>query len=119
MSNRNSFWDKKKPAEETFSSKDDVLNLDKKIDKLMKQEEEQRQGQNKFTTARKMIGSLTKGLGDVASSLNTSENDKRMKISQMPGKKAPIATYTRSNPLSGKNAGIKRKRISDAPLRDD
>lgn len=119
MPDKNSFWDGKRPKEEVFANKSDVDNLSEKIDKLVKQQEEQRQGTGKFSNAKKVLGSVKKGLGDVVDSLNSNENSKRMRISQMPGKKAPIATYNHSNPLSGKDAGIKRKRISNAPVRED
>jgi hypothetical protein len=117
MPDKNSFWDKKRPEEEHFASKEDVDKIDAKLDKLLK-EEQQKQQQNtgSLATAKRMIGGVSKGFGDIAKSLGTSSSEKRMKIGQMPDRKPPIARTRPQNPIAGQNAGIKKHRISDAPL---
>jgi len=107
------YWDDKKPKPESFATKDDIKELEKKLDKLVRSEQ---QPEGKFTAAKKMVGGIAHGLGDVARSLNTPSTGRRMKIGQMPERKAPIARTKVKNPIAGVNAGMKRHRISDAPL---
>jgi hypothetical protein len=114
MPDKNSFWDKKRPEEESFASKEDVDKLDAKIDKLLKEEEEK--NKPSISPARKMVGGISKGLGDIAKSLNTPNTGKRMRIGQMPDRKSPIARTHPHNPIAGIAAGMKRHHISDAPL---
>lgn len=105
------FWDDKKPKQESFATKDDVKELDKKLEKLMKQE----QSQTAMGAAKKMVGGVAKGLSDVAKSLNTPNTGRRMRIGQMMERKPPIARTKVKNPIAGENAGMKRHKISNAP----
>ena len=105
------FWDDKRPLKEDFATKEDIKKLQKDIDKLLKDKD---QPDAKGATSR-LVGSLGRGFSDIAKSLSTSENARRMRIAQMPGKKAPIARTKIENPIAGRRAGIKRHRISNAP----
>ena len=68
------------------------------------------------SSGQKFVGAVSRGLGDVAKSLSTNENKRRMRIAQMPGRKAPIAAeVNHSNPISGRSAGMRRHNISNAP----
>lgn len=106
------FWDNKKPKPESFATKDDVKKMQRDVEKLLKDKDEP---DTKGAT-RRLVGNLSKGFGDVAKSLSTSENSRRMRIAQMPGKRAPIARSRIENPIAGRGAGIKKHRISNAPL---
>lgn len=71
---------------------------------------------------RNMADSFTSGRNIVAAIKRTvsSPTGTRMKIAQMPGRRAPIAMDTnKANPISGRNAGIHRRSISYAPRRED
>ena len=105
-----SFWDDKKPKEENFANKEDIKKLGRDIEKLSETQEPTTIG-----ARMKLATSITKGLGDVAKSLASPKHNKRMRIAQMPGSKPPIVTTKVSNPVAGKNAGIHRGKISDAP----
>jgi len=106
------FWDDKRPPKENFASKDDIAKMKRDVEKLLKDKDEP---DTKGATKR-LVGSLTKGFGDIAKSLSTSENKRRMRIAQMPGKRAPIARLGDvHNPIAGRNAGIRRRKISNAP----
>src|SRR4030042_2082367 len=112
MTDKHSFWDGKRPEQESFATKDDIKDLEKKIDNMAKKDEPvQTQG-----AARKLVGGLAHGLGDIGRSLASPENKKRMRIAQMPGRKPPIARTKVENPIAGRGAGIKKRRISNAPL---
>jgi len=106
------FWDDKKPPKEDFASKEDIKKLQKDIEKLAKDKD---QPDTKGATS-KLVKGFGKGLGDIGRSLASSENKKRMRIAQMPDRKPPIARTRVSNPIAGREAGMKRRRISDAPL---
>lgn len=106
------FWDDKKDKPENFATKDDIKELNKKLEKLMKKE----QPENAMGTAKKVIGGISRGINNVAKSLNTPNSGRRMKIGQMPDRKPPIARTRPQNPVAGRNAGMKKHRISDAPL---
>jgi hypothetical protein len=106
------YWTDKKPKPENFATKDDVKELDRKLEKLLKQE----QPQTTMGAARKVVGGISKGINDVARSLNTSNSGKRMRIGNMPDRKPPIARTKVHNPIAGESAGMKRHRISNAPL---
>ena len=117
MHDKNSYWDDKRPKEEDFATKDDLDKLDRKIDKLIEQEEKMHRGSgSNLDTAKKVVGGVARGLGDIAKSLSTPNTSRRMKIGQMPERKAPIARTRPQNPIAGRNAGIKKHRISDAPI---
>jgi len=106
------FWDDKKPPKEDFASKEDILKMRRDVEKLLKDKDEP---DTKGATKR-LVGGLSKGFGDIAKSLGSNENKKRMRIAQMPGKKAPIARTRVENPIAGRGAGIKKHHISNAPL---
>lgn len=105
------FWDDKKPPKEDFATKDDISKMKKDVEKLLKDKDEP---DTKGATKR-LVGGFGKGFGDIAKSLASNENKKRMRIAQMPGKKTPIARTNISNPIAGNGAGIKRRKISYAP----
>jgi len=107
------FWDDKKPPKEDFASKKDIKKLEQQLEKLTKQQE------IKAGTAGKLVKGMAKGFGDIGRSLANPESKQRPRISQMPGGKAPIASYNTTNPISGRSAGIKRHHISNAPKRKD
>mgnify|MGYP001561467620 CR=1 FL=1 len=109
------FWDDKKPPKEDFATKEDIKKLERDIQKLLKDKDQP----DTAGAGSKLVKGMAKGFGNIARSLSTSENKKRMRIAQMPGGKAPIATYNTCNPISGKSAGIKRHHISNAPKRED
>ena len=106
------FWDDKKPPKEDFANKEDIKKLQKDLDKLLKDKDEP---DTKGAT-QKLVGSIQHGFGDIAKSLSSNENKRRMRIAQMPGKKAPIARTKVENPIAGRGAGIKKHHISNAPL---
>jgi len=98
-----------------------VQNLAKELDDKVDQAIENRLS-GRRSPGNRLTHSLSRGLGDVAKSLSTNENKRRMRIAQMPGRKAPIARISNgANPMSGKNAGMKRHKggISYAPKDDD
>lgn len=105
------FWDDKKPPKEDFASKDDIKKLQRDVEKLLKDKDEP---DTKGATS-KLVKNVSRGFGDVAKSLSTAQNSRRMRIAQMPGKKAPIARTRIHNPIAGNGAGIKKHRISYAP----
>jgi len=105
------FWDDKKPPKEDFATKDDTAKMRHDIEKLLKDKD---QPDTKGATS-KLIGSLAHGFGNIAKSLSSPQNKQRMRIAQMPIK-PPIARTKISNPVAGKNAGIKKHHISNAPL---
>lgn len=105
------FWTDKKPKPESFSTREDIKRLERDIERLAKQKEIETEG-----ATHKLVRHVGKGLGDIGKSLATSENKKRMKIAQMPGSKPPIVRTKVKNPIAGRNAGMKRRHISDAPL---
>ena len=108
------FWDDKKPKPEKFASGEDIKKLQRDIEKLLKDKD---QPDTKGATSR-LVKNLAHGFGDIAESLAHPESKRRMRIAQMPVR-PPITTYNRTNPISGKNAGIKRRRISYAPKVED
>jgi len=110
------FWSNKKPKPENFASEEDIKRIRKDLERIEKSIEP---FQQKQSTNKRVIKALGKGFGDIAESLSHPESKRRMRISQMPGRKTPIATYNTTNPISGKNAGIKRHRISNAPKVED
>jgi len=105
------YWDGKRPPKENFATKEDIKKLEKDMEKVTKQTAPQTQN-----TANRMMGSVKKGIGDIAESLSHPESKRRMRIAQMPGKKPPIARTRIENPIAGRGAGIKKRRISNAPL---
>jgi len=110
------FWDDKKPPKEDFSTKDDIKRLEKDIEEIKKQT---KPVQTQGATGR-LVKAVGRGMGDLASSLNSPENKKRMRIAQMvDGKHNPMRTTKVSNPIAGREAGMKRHRISNAPKRED
>ena len=93
--------------------------LERKNEELSKTLEQVKQVSGGGTGTR-FVRNMGRGIGDVARSLSTSENKRRMRIAQMPGKRAPIASNGQSvNPISGHNAGTRRHQISNAPSRED
>ena len=70
---------------------------------------------------RRFVRHMGRGITDIAKSLNTPENKRRMKISQMvEGKHSPMRTTRVSNPIAGHNAGMHRHDICpDAHRRND
>ena len=110
------FWDDKKPPKENFASKDDITKMQRDIEKLLKDKD---QPDTRGATS-KLVGSLAKGFGNVAKSLSTAQNKRRMRISQMvEGKHNPMRTTRVSNPIAGKNAGLRKRKISYAPEIED
>jgi len=105
------FWDDKKPKPENFATKEDIEKLQREMRGVREDIPT-----TKSNDGKKFIKMLGKGLNDIGESLNTSENKKRMRIAQMPGKRPPIARTKISNPIAGRGAGIKKNRISNAPL---
>jgi len=106
------FWDDKRPKKESFASEEDIKRLRKDVEKLLKDKD---QPDTKGATS-KLVKNIAHGFGDVAKSLSTAQNSRRMKIAQMPGSKPPIVRTKVENPIAGRGAGMKRRRISDAPL---
>lgn len=105
------FWDDKKPKKENFANEEDIKKLRKDIEKLAKDKD---QPDTKGATS-KLAKGMGRGLSDVAKSLSTAQNSRRMKIAQMPGSKPPIVRTKVENPIAGRGAGMKRRKISDAP----
>lgn len=107
------FWDDKKPPKEDFISKEDFKKLQKDMEKLLKDKD---QPDTKGASNR-LVGSIKHGFGDVAKSLATPQNKRRMRIAQMvEGSKNPLRRTRVENPIAGRKAGMKRRHISDAPL---
>jgi hypothetical protein len=108
-----SYWDGKRPPKENFATKDDIKKLEKDIAKLGKREGEP----STAGAAGKLVKGMAKGFGDVAKSLATPSTGRRMRIAQMvDGKNNPLRRTKVENPIAGRGAGIKRRRISNAPL---
>jgi hypothetical protein len=105
------FWDDKKPKPENFATKDDIKRLGQDIEQLGKHNRVKTEG-----ATGKVVKSVGKGFSDVAKSLGSAQNKRRMRIAQMPGSKPPIARTKVENPIAGRNAGMKRHHISNAPL---
>jgi hypothetical protein len=108
------FWDDKRPPKEDFASKDDRKKLQKDMERLLK---DKGQPDTKGASQR-IVGSMKKGFGDIVESLSHPEHGRRMRISQMP-KRPPIARSRVENPIAGRGAGIKRRKISYAPDSED
>jgi hypothetical protein len=111
MSDKNSFWDPKKPKEEKFATKDDIEKLQRDMERLLKDKDEP----DTKGASSKLVKSLAKGFGDITKSLNEPDSKKRPKIARMQGCKPPIANTRVKNPIAGENAGMKKKKISYAP----
>lgn len=68
----------------------------------------------------KFIRNVGRSFGDIGKSLASPENRRRMRISQMPGRRAAIAQVSNGpNPISGNGAGLHHHHISLAPRRED
>jgi len=107
------FWDDKKPPKENFADKEDIKKLRQDLERVAKSVEP---FQQKQSTNKRVIKALGRGFGDIVESLSHPEDKRRPKICQMPGKKAPIGRIDDvHNLIAGKNAGMKRHRISYAP----
>ena len=109
------FWDGKKPKTEDFATKEDIKKLQNDIGKLLQDKDEP---DTKGAT-KKLIGGIARGLGDIGKSLASPENKRRMRIAQnVEGKNNPMRTTKVRNPIAGKNAGIRKHKISYAPDRE-
>jgi len=64
-------------------------------------------------SGRRLAKSVARGFGDIAKSLNSPENKRRMKIAQMvEGRNNPMRRIRVSNPIAGRKAGMHRRNIS-------
>jgi len=106
------FWNDKKPKPENFASEEDIKRIRKDLERVEKSIEP---FQQKQSTNKRVIKALSRGFGDIAESLSHPEDKRRPRISQMPGKRNPMRTTRVSNPIAGRNAGMRRHRISSAP----
>jgi len=106
------FWDDKKPKKESFVTKEDLAKMQRDMEKLLKDKDQPDTG----GATSKLVKGMRKGFGDVAKSLATPQSSRRMRIAQMPGSKPPIVRTKVSNPIAGRNAGMRHRHISDAPL---
>lgn len=104
------FWDDKKPPKETFVTKDDINELEMKLEKAINKPVAPE------NSGKKLIKGMAKGIGQIAESLNEPDSEKRPRISRISQRKAPIARTRVENPIAGRNAGMKRHHISNAPL---
>lgn len=63
-----------------------------------------------------LVGNVARGFGNIARSLSTPRNKRRMRIAQMvDGKDAPMRRVRVQNPIAGKMAGMNHHKVSDAP----
>ncbi len=112
MTDKNSFWDGKRPKEEDFATKEDLAKMQKDIEKLLKDKDEP----DTMGATKKLVKGMSRGIGDIARSLNSPDSDRRPKIARISARKPPIARTRVENPIAGRGAGIKKHRISNAPL---
>ena len=107
------YWSDKKPKKESFASEEDINKLRKDIERLAKDKDQP----DTAGATSKLVKGMGRGLGDIAKSLSTAQNKRRMRIAQMvDGKNNPLRRTRVENPIAGRNAGMKRRHISDAPL---
>ncbi len=107
------FWEDKRPKKEVFATRDDIRKLQRDIERLAKDKDQPNTG----GATGKLVKGMARGFGDVAKSLATPSTGRRMRIAQMvEGKHNPMRTTRVENPIAGRGAGIKRRRISNAPL---
>ena len=95
---------------------DDLRELREKDERLEAVRQVSGSGNGKGQDAAKW---LFKGLGTMKESLLHPEHKRRMRISQMAGKHAPIRSDSKPNPISGREAGLRRHYISNAPIRGE
>ena len=107
------FWDGKRPPQENFADKEDIAKLRKELDLIRKQQEGKQQ-----SGLLRAVKFGAEGFNDIAESLAHSQHKRRLRIAQMPGRKAPISRLNIHNPIAGANAGMHHHRISNAPRED-
>ena len=105
-----------------FGEKEERGKIDRRLAAELEDKEERleaiREASGGRSVGQRTVKSFARGFGDIAKSLASSENRRRMRIAQMPGRKTPIAQVSNGpNPVSGRNAGLHRHNISNAPQR--
>lgn len=101
---------KRQEYRDTYASKGDVRKLEKKLDRTL-EEQKNNQNNNPQSMGRKTLGWIGTGFSNIAQSLNSPSDRRRMRIAQMPMKRSDMDIVRKADLHSLKDPSIRNMDI--------